>query len=84
MHTFDHHNTSACTTIDGMVLVSSSWARVLFNIGALHSFISILFTSMLRLEYEPLESALNEGVPLDRDCELSFQYGSVRIDIGSR
>ena len=41
----------------------------------------MMFVSMLGLEYEPLESALSVGVPLGRDCELSFWYGLVQIDI---
>ena len=60
----DHHDTTAGTTIDGMLLVSSSWAHVLFDSGASHSFISMLFVSVLGLEYEPLEFTLSMGVPL--------------------
>ena len=84
MQTSDHHDTTAGTTVDGMLLVSSSWAHILFDAGASHSFISMLFVSMLRLEYEPLESTLSVGVPLGRDCELSFQCSAVRIDVGGR
>ena len=67
-----------------MLLVSSSWAHVLFDTGASHSFISMLFVSMLGLEYEPLESTLSVGVPQGRDCELSFQCSAVWIDVGGR
>ena len=67
-----------------MLQASSSWAHVLFDTGASHSFISMLFSSMLGLEYEPLEYVLSVGVPLGRDCELSFRCGSVRINIGGR
>ena len=52
--------------------------------GASHSFISMLFTSILGLEYEPLEFALCVDVPLDTDCELSFWCGSIQIDIEER
>ena len=84
MHTSDHHGTTTGSTINDMLLVSSSWAHVLFDTGASHSFISMLFASMLGLEYEPLESTLSMGVPLGRDCEFSFWCGSVRIDIEGR
>ena len=84
MQTSDYHETTAGTTVDGMLLVSSSWAHVLFDTGASHSFISMLFVSMLGLEYESLKSTLSMGVPLGRDCELSFQYSTVWIDIGGR
>ena len=82
MHTSDHHGITTGSTIDGMLLVSNSWAHALFDTGASQSFISMLFASMLGLEYEPLESALSVGVPLGRDCELSFRCGFVWIDIG--
>ena len=41
----------------------------------------MLFARILGLEYEPLEYALSEGVPLGRDCELSFHCSLVHIDI---
>ena len=68
---------SASTTVDGMVFVYSSWAHTLFDTGASHSFIFVLFASMLGLELEPLDSTLSVGVPLGRDCELSYRYSSV-------
>ena len=84
VQTFDHHDTTAGNTVDDMLLVSSSCAHVLFDTSTSHSFISMLFVSMLRLEYEPLESTLSVGVPLGRDYELSFQCSAVRIDVGGQ
>ena len=55
------NDTPAGTTIDGMVLVYSYWAHTLFDTGASHSLISILFASMLGLEHEPLDSTLSMG-----------------------
>ena len=57
----DYHDTTTCTTADGMVLVSSSWAHTLFDIGASLSFIPVLFAGMLGLECEPLVSTLSVG-----------------------
>ena len=74
-------DTLAGTAVDSVVLVSSSLAHTLFDTGVSHSFISILFASMLGLEPEPLDSTLSMGVPLGRDCEFSYRYSSVRIDI---
>ena len=74
-------DTSVGTTVDGMILVSSSWAHALFDASASHSFISALFARMLGLEYEPLDSVMSVGVPLGRDCELSHRCSSVRIEI---
>ena len=56
----------------------------MFDTGASHSFISILFASMLGLEPEPLDSTLSVGVPLGRDCELSYCCSLVRIEIDRR
>ena len=52
------------TTVNSMVLVFSSWSHTLFDIGASHSSISILFASMLGLEYESLDSTLSVKVHL--------------------
>ena len=82
MRTSDHHNATTGTTVDGMLLFSNYWAHVLFDTGASHSFTSILFMSMLGLEYETLESTLSVGVPLGRDYELSFQCSVIQIDVG--
>ena len=70
--------------MDGMVLVSSSWAHVLFDNGASYSFISTLFVSILGLEFEILDLVMSVGVPLGRDCELSYGCSSVCVKIGGR
>ena len=54
----DYYDTIVGTTVDGIVLVSSSWAHTLFDTSASHSFILVLFTSMLGLEYELLDFIL--------------------------
>ena len=74
-------DTSAGITVNGMVLVSSSWAHTLFDTNASYSFISVLFASMLGLEPKLLDSTLSVGVLLGRDCELSYHCNSVRIEI---
>ena len=80
----DYHDTTEDTTINDMVLVSSSWSHTLFDTGAFHSLISILFVSMLHLEYEPLDSNLSVEVPLGRHCELLYHCGLMRIEIDRR
>ena len=54
-------DTPSGTTVDDMALVSSSWAHILFDTSASHSFISILFASMLGLKHEPLDSTFECG-----------------------
>ena len=56
----------------------------MFDTGASYSFISALFVSILGLEFETLDSVMSVGVPLGRDCELSYGCSSVRIEIGGR
>ena len=73
MNISDYHNTTVGTAIDSMRLLSSSLAHVLFDIAASHSFISMLFVSMLGLDYETVESTLSVGIPLGTYCELFFQ-----------
>ena len=78
------HDTSVGTIVDSMILFSSSWAHTLFDTGASHSFISVLFARMLGLKYESLDSVMSVGVPLGRDCELLHRSSSVRIEIDRR
>lgn len=56
----------------------------MFDTGALHSFISVLFASMLGLKYESLDFTLSAGVLLGRDCELSYRCNLVHIKIDRR
>ena len=67
-----------------MILVSNSWAHVLFDTEASHSFIFAFFVSIVGLEFETLDSVMSMGVPLGRDCELSYGYSSVRVEVGGR
>ena len=67
-----------------MILVSSSSAYALFDTGASHYFISTLFTGILGLEFETLDSVMSVGVLLGRDYELSYGCSSVRVEIGGR
>ena len=73
-----------CTTVDGMILISSSWTHVLFDTSASHSFIFALFFNILGLEFGTLDLVMSMGVPLGRDCKLSYGYSSVCIKIGGR
>ena len=84
MHISDHHDTITSIIVDIILLIFSSWAHVLFDTSTSHSFISMMFGSMLGLEYESLKSTLSVGVSLGRDCELSFQCSLVRIEIDGR
>ena len=47
---------------------------MLFDIDVSHSFISVFFASIFKLEYGKLDSNLSVGVLLGKDYELSFRY----------
>ena len=72
------------STIDGIVLVSSSWAHILFDTGESHSFIFALFLSILGLEFETLDLVISMGVPLGKGCELSYGCSFVRVKISGQ
>ena len=80
IHTTDHHDTTK-SAIDNMIRVSNSRVQALIDISAFHSFISILFTNILGLQYETLDFALSVGAPLSKDCKLSYMSSFVRIEI---
>ena len=72
------------TIVDNMILISSSWAHVLFDTGELHLFIFSLFANKQGLEFETLGLVLNVRVSLEKDCELSFGCNLVHNKIGGQ
>ena len=60
------------SVVDGMIHVSHSWAHVLFDTGATHSFISMLFASVLQLETETCSSPLTLSTPMGGIAEVSI------------
>ncbi|KAL5827593.1 hypothetical protein ACOSQ3_019434 [Xanthoceras sorbifolium] len=57
--------------IDGMVLILRSWAHALFDTGASHSFISLLFANTLGLSFENLNIPLSLETPLGKAHDLT-------------
>ena len=49
--------------MEGIILLYNSWARILFDPGATHSFISTTYAIDLGLNFEKLEQALNVDLP---------------------
>lgn len=84
MNVTETYDTAAKGTIDGMILISNSWVHALFDIDASYSFISMVFASILGLEFENSDQIVNVSVPLERACNLSLVCQSVRIDIDSK
>ena len=70
--------------VDGMILISHSWAHVLFDTGASHSFISLLFAQLLGLEISELDYVLTLGTPMGGVADVSSVCKSCRIVINDR
>ena len=49
--------------MEGIILLYNSWARILFDPGATHSFIRTPYAIDLGLKFEKLEQALNVYLP---------------------
>ena len=78
--------------IQGTVLLSRLWPRVLFDSGASHSFIAASVVIELGLEVEALEEPLYVSSPLRirarigmicRGCELEISEILLTVDLGS-
>ena len=67
-----------------MVLISRSWAHALFDTGASHSFISLLFANTLGLGFENLSMPLSLETPLGKAHDLTVCCKSVSIRIDDR
>ena len=73
-----------------MFLLSRLWARILFDSGALHSFIIASCVEELSLEVETLENPLYVNSPLEtrvsvqlicRNCELEISRILLTVDL---
>ncbi|XP_026451065.1 uncharacterized protein LOC113351262 [Papaver somniferum] len=78
------------TAIEGNFLIFSSRAKVLFESGATHSFISLHLAAYLGLKPVPMGFTLNVSSPLGnvfslskfyKDCEITFGDYRVKIDL---
>ena len=52
------------SVIQGMFLLSCLWAKILFDYGALHSFVAASSVDVLGLEVETLDESLYVSSPL--------------------
>ena len=67
--------------MDGMILISHSWAHVLFDTGATHSFISMSFATSLQLEMSLSTSPLLVITPMGEEGEVSMICKSYSVVI---
>ena len=56
--------------VEGMILVYSTWVRVLFDIGATQSFISAFCANALGLKTERVENLLLIESPMDTNSRV--------------
>ena len=64
----------------GTFLVFNSWARVLINTGASHSFIASLFALKLGLEIKVLDLILLLDIPIEGRTTFRVRLHCVRHD----
>ena len=57
--------------VEGIILLYNSWARILFDLGATHSFICTTYAIDLELNFEKLEQALNVDLPMGEQLGTS-------------
>ncbi|XP_026458409.1 uncharacterized protein LOC113358909 [Papaver somniferum] len=78
------------SAIEGNFLIFSSRAKVLFDSGATHSFISLHLAAYLGLKPVPMGFTLNVSSPLGnvvslskfcKDCEITFGDYRVKVDL---
>ena len=58
--------------VDGMLLISKSWAHVLFDTGATHSFVSASLVQALQLEVENCDRSLVLPTPMGGLSEVTL------------
>ncbi|KAL5540955.1 hypothetical protein UlMin_044247 [Ulmus minor] len=79
----DTESPTGHAAIEGMIIISNSWARALFDTGASHSFISELFVNALGLEIQPLYPPLTLMTPMGGHALVSFVCKSCVVMIES-
>ncbi|GFZ12759.1 hypothetical protein Acr_23g0011440 [Actinidia rufa] len=72
------------SAVRGTLLMFNSWARVLIDTGASHSFIASSFASALRLEIEVLDSVLMLDTPVGGRSTLKRVCRSCEVEIADR
>ncbi|GFS34613.1 hypothetical protein Acr_00g0034850 [Actinidia rufa] len=72
------------SVVRGTLLMFNSWARVLIDTGASHSFIASSFASALGLEIEVLDSALMLDTPVGGRSTLKRACRSCEVEIADR
>ena len=75
---------ASTTAVIGTLLVDKLKARVLFDSGATHSFISPYFTKTLARDKVLMKSSLAIGIPAGRTIEVKYIFPACVIEINSK
>ena len=76
--------------MEGIILLYNSWARILFDPGATHSFISTTYALDLGLKFKKLEQALSVDLPTGeqlganrvcKNCVLRIGENELIVDL---
>ena len=75
-------NAESNALVEGMILCFSTWAHVLFDPEATHSFISTSFAFMLDIEFVPLHCSLYVETPMGGKVETKWVCHACVLYIG--
>ena len=75
---------ASTTAVTGILLVDKLKARVLFDSGATHSFISPYFAKTLARDKVLMKSPLAIGIPVGRIVKVKYMFSAYVIEIDSK
>ncbi|XP_028079596.1 DNA damage-inducible protein 1-like [Camellia sinensis] len=79
----EEENVDNPSVIKGMLILTNSWVKVLFDSGASYSFISTACVTSLGLEPEALEIAMSVASPLGGQIRVNLVCKSCELEISS-
>ena len=75
-------NVESNALVEDMILCFSTWAHVLFDSRATHSFTSASFASLLDIEFVPLHYSLCVETPVGGKVEIEWVCNACVLYIG--
>ena len=72
------------SVVEGMMVVYNSWARILFDSGATHSFISSVFASSLGLHMDCLDGTMCVASPLGGEMAVGHVCKSCVVRVAGQ
>ena len=75
---------ASTTVVIGILLVDKLKAKVLFDSGATHSFISSYFAKTLAMDRVMMKDPLAIGIPVGRTIEVKYVFPACVVEIDSK